>query len=70
MDDKQRQAKNVFMMMERDGKPYWLRIGAGFVNRDGSINLRLDAAPLASRMLQIRDAVPAPATLPEQLSLS
>lgn len=70
MADRSRQSKNVFMLTERDGKPFWLRIGGGSVNRDGSINLRLDAAPLASRVLQVRDATPAPSTRPAQLTLS
>ena len=34
----------VYHIIEREGmrKPVWLRIGAAFVNRDGSLNVRLD----------------------------
>lgn len=30
---------------ERDGKKFWVRIGAAFRNRDGSLNAYLDAVP-------------------------
>ncbi len=33
----------------------WVRIGVGFNNRDGSINLILDALPLGTNKLQIRE---------------
>jgi hypothetical protein len=33
----------------------WVRIGVGWPNRDGSINLVLDALPLGTNRLQIRD---------------
>jgi hypothetical protein len=54
-----RNMKAVFAVVER-GQPngvtrsYWTRIGVGFVNRDGSINLRLDAFPVSGN-LQVRD---------------
>ena len=38
-------------------KDRWTRIGIGFVNRDSSINVVLDAIPLNGR-LQIRDRRP------------
>jgi len=43
----------------------WVKIGVGWANRDGSINLYLDAFPVGSNKLQIRedDRVPlAPGT--------
>ena len=41
----------------RDGeKAFWVRIGRAFTNRDGSINLLLDALPLGTNRLQIREA--------------
>ncbi|MBI4367532.1 MAG: hypothetical protein HY543_12015 [Deltaproteobacteria bacterium] len=50
-----RQLKEVYQIVEREGmKPQWVRIGIGFVNRDSSINIRLDALPLDGR-LQVRD---------------
>lgn len=39
---------------ERDGQKFWLRVGAAFRNRDGSINIKLDAMPTNGE-LQIRD---------------
>lgn len=40
----------------------WVRIGMGFTNRDGSLNLILDALPLGTNRLQVRedDRPPAP----------
>ncbi len=40
----------------RDGeKSFWVKIGVAFTNRDGSINLILDARPLGTNRLQIRE---------------
>ena len=38
---------DAFAIVEKEGKdkPFWLKIGAGFPNRDGSINVYLDALP-------------------------
>ena len=33
----------------------WVRIGFAFANRDGSMNLYLDAFPIGSHKLQIRE---------------
>jgi hypothetical protein len=47
--------KNVYTIVERKtGKNFWLRIGVGFVNSDGSITLRLNALPTNSQLM-IRD---------------
>lgn len=35
---------------ERDKKSFWVRIGAAFRNRDGSLNVRLDAVPVNGTM--------------------
>lgn len=35
-------------------KPVWNRVGIGFVNRDGSINVLLDSIPLQGK-IQLRD---------------
>lgn len=40
---------------ERDGKQFWVRIGAAFRNRDGSLNAHLDAVP-TNGTLHIREA--------------
>ena len=47
--------RQVFTIIERDGKNFWTRIGAAFTNRDGSETVLLDALPLNGRM-QIRAA--------------
>ncbi|HSA58349.1 MAG TPA: hypothetical protein VLJ37_01525 [bacterium] len=51
--------KDVFTIVDRpqntpEGKDRWTKVGIGFVNRDNSINVVLDAIPLNGR-LQIRD---------------
>jgi hypothetical protein len=63
MDEQQRNGmKAVWTMVERataggSPKTYWTRVGVGFVNRDGSINLRLDAIPI-NGTLQVREWEP------------
>jgi hypothetical protein len=49
----------VYTIVERgsERKPVWLRIGTAFVNRDQSINVKLDAHP-TNGALHIRDYVP------------
>ncbi len=42
---------------EKDGRQFWVRVGAAFVNRDGSLSVRLDAVPVNGK-LQIRDYQP------------
>ncbi|MBK7579060.1 MAG: hypothetical protein IPI67_02540 [Myxococcales bacterium] len=49
--------KVAYVITQRNGKNHWTRIGVGFVNRDGSINLKLEAVPVTGE-LQIRDQVP------------
>jgi hypothetical protein len=40
----------------RDGeKKYWPRIGMAFTNRDGSIAILLDALPIGTSRLQVRE---------------
>jgi hypothetical protein len=58
MDDQTKTMKTVFTIVERgQGKSIWIRIGVGFTNRDGSLNLKLDALPV-SGTLQVRDWEP------------
>lgn len=40
-----------------EGKSYWLRVGSAHENRDGSLNVYLDAIPVNGR-LQIRQYAP------------
>lgn len=52
--------KGVYTIVERkddehpDRKNLWFQIGVAFVNRDGSLNVRLNALPV-NAMLHIRD---------------
>ncbi|HEU4386109.1 MAG TPA: hypothetical protein VFR85_21670 [Anaeromyxobacteraceae bacterium] len=48
----------VYAVIDRKeaGKPaIWLRIGAAFSNRDGSLTLLLDAFPATTNRLQVRE---------------
>ena len=51
--------KAAYTIIERgEGiKPYWLRVGTAFTNRDGSINILLDAVPTNGK-LHVRDYDP------------
>jgi len=46
----------VYTIVERQGmdKSFWVKVGACFPNRDGSLNVYLDALPTNGR-LQIRE---------------
>ncbi|MBW2405417.1 MAG: hypothetical protein JRF42_16885 [Deltaproteobacteria bacterium] len=53
--------KIAYTVVERskDGRKFWVRVGAAFVNRDGSLSVRLDAMPVpVNGELQIRDYQP------------
>jgi len=51
--------KRVYTIIDKgEGqKAFWCSIGAGWVNRDGSFNLLLDALPVNGK-LQVRDWEP------------
>ena len=58
--------KIVYAITSREAKPgigattprkYWNRIGVAFVNRDGSLTVKLEALPVSGE-LHIRDYVP------------
>ncbi len=49
--------KYVYSVTERADRSFWTRIGMAFVNRDGSLTVRLDAIPV-NGVLQIRDEDP------------
>jgi len=49
--------KIVYTITERGERHRWNRIGVGYVNRDGSINVKLDAIPVNGTM-QLRDWTP------------
>jgi hypothetical protein len=46
--------KTVYAITERGGRSFWTKVGVGFTNRDGSINLKLDAIPVSGQ-LQVRE---------------
>jgi len=46
--------KIVYTITERGERSFWNRIGVGYVNRDGSVNIKLDAMPVNGTM-QVRD---------------
>lgn len=52
--------KEVFTIEEKqgkdgkEGKAYWHRVGTAFENKDGSVNVYLNALPVNGK-LQIRD---------------
>jgi hypothetical protein len=53
----QSKVKIVYNVTERAGRSYWTRIGIAFVNRDGSLSVRLESLPVSGEM-QIRDQAP------------
>src|SRR5258708_6050223 len=59
MDDGTRPSwKAVYTIADRgNGRKHWLRIGVAFVNRDLSLNVRLDAVPVNGQ-IHIREAPP------------
>lgn len=47
--------KDVYLINERgEDNAQWTKIGVAFVNKDGSLNVILDALPLAGK-IHIRD---------------
>lgn len=44
--------KDVFTIIEKEGwdKAVWLKVGAAFENRDGSLTLFLDALPVNGKL--------------------
>lgn len=46
--------KDVYTIVKNGEKEYWNRIGNAFVNRDGSLTVKLNALPINGQ-LQIRD---------------
>jgi len=45
--------KDVFVITKNGDKSFWNKCGVAFVNKDGSINVKLDLFP--DLQLQIRD---------------
>jgi hypothetical protein len=58
MDNISNGMKTVYTVVEGSkGKSFWVKVGVGFLNKDGSINLKLDAVPV-NGTLQVRDYEP------------
>ena len=49
--------KIAYAVTERNGRSFWNRIGIAFINKDGSINVKLEAMPVTGQ-LQLRDWEP------------
>lgn len=49
--------KDVFTIVKNGEKDYWNKIGNAFVNKDGSMNVKLNALPVNGQ-LNIRDPKP------------
>lgn len=62
-DNARNNMKQIVGAVERgegdEAKSYWTRIGVGWVNRDGSINLKFDYTPTnVVTTIQLRDFEP------------
>jgi hypothetical protein len=49
--------KDVFTIVKNGEKEYWNGVGKAFVNRDGSLTVRLNALPVNGQLM-IRDPRP------------
>jgi hypothetical protein len=49
--------KIAYVVTQRGTNKYWTRIGVAFVNKDGSINVKLEAVPVSGE-IHVRDYVP------------
>lgn len=59
----QSKMKVVYVITKRNERSFWTRIGVAFVNRDGSLNVKLEAFPVDGAC-HIRDYVPREEQLP------
>ena len=58
MEPGKKQYKILITVPKKGGGTYWMRVGAGFTNRDNSINLVIDAMPAPQEQcykLQLRE---------------
>ena len=49
--------KAVYVITGKEEKKFWTKVGIAYVNRDGSLNVKLDALPVNGE-LHIRDMQP------------
>ena len=52
-----RKPLSVYAVLDRKdgGRPFWMKVGAAFTNRDNSLTVVLDAFPSSTNRLQIRE---------------
>lgn len=53
----QTKMKHVYVITGKGERKFWTKIGVAFVNRDGSLNCKLDSLPVDGE-LHIRDYTP------------
>jgi hypothetical protein len=53
----QSKMKIAYVVTQRGTNKYWTRVGVAFVNRDGSMNVKLEAVPVNGE-IHVRDYVP------------
>ncbi len=53
----QNRMKIAYVITQRNDRNFWNRVGVAFVNKDGSINVKLEAVPVSGE-IQIRDYQP------------
>lgn len=53
----QSKMKIAYVITQRGTNKYWTKIGVAFVNKDGSINVKLEAVPVNGE-IHVRDYVP------------
>jgi hypothetical protein len=53
----QSKMKIAYVITQRGTNKYWTRIGVAFVNKDGSMNVKLEAVPVNGE-IHVRDYVP------------
>jgi hypothetical protein len=47
--------KVIAPIEKKDGGTFWMRVGSAFPNKDGSTNLYMDAWPVGTKTLQLRE---------------
>jgi len=50
--------KDIFVIKQpakEGGKAFWLKVGTGWVNKDGSVNLKIDVGLVPGMDIQLRD---------------
>ena len=50
-----RMFKVIAPIEKKDGGKFWMRVGSAFPNKDGSTNLYMDAWPVGTKTLQLRE---------------